>query len=91
MSKYANHCRRCASRHAADRQAIAGDGVNDVNIDTVKGTAWTAPEDALVKEMCERGCSNADIARCLPGRTEKAVHHRVGMLRRRGELTRIYK
>ena len=88
--KYTSHCSHCAVRRAADRQATADDD-DAVDNDTVKGTAWTAAEDALVKEMCERGCSNADIARCLPGRTEMAVKYRASLLRRSGKLTRIYK
>ena len=41
------------------------------------GESWTAAEDALVKEMSERGCTDTEIARCLPGRTVIAVQYRL--------------
>jgi hypothetical protein len=51
------------------------------------GIAWTAGEDAIVKEMYARGCLNAEIAQCLPGRTVGSVNKRVGVLRREGVVT----
>ena len=51
---------------------------------------WTAAEIAVVKEMCERGCSNAEIVAQLPGRTLDATKHQVQQLRTNG-LQRVYK
>ena len=92
MRKYANHCGACVIRRAADRQATIG--THDIVIadrDIVKGTAWTAAEDALLKEMCERGCSTGEITQSLPGRTASAVEGRVHKLRRCDFLSRVYK
>ena len=55
------------------------------------GESWTVAEDALVKEMSERGCTNTEIARCLPGRTVNAVETRLVRLRDEGVLPRVFK
>jgi DNA-binding CsgD family transcriptional regulator len=74
-------------------QSMTADNGNssDRIVSDARRTVWTAAEDALAKEMCERGCTNAEIVACLAGRTVKSVESHISKLRKEGVVSRVYR